>query len=139
MYELNDRVRELGERVIGKYAEAFSALTDQERPCRIAYMYSDEKKRSSGRIVYADTYRPNEQMRALSGYDFVITFYGYACDELPDNVLETLMLHELMHIGYNPTLHRREIIPHDVEDFEYIIRAYGLDWVHGGEKGDAAQ
>ena len=130
MYELNDVVRKLGEAVIEEH-ENFHHLKDITSPCRIAYMYSDEKKRHNGKLVFAGTTKMSDMIRDLTGYDFAIVFYGCAVDDLPDNVLTILMYHELLHVGYEPETRKRWLIPHDVEDFSNIITQYGIDWVLG--------
>jgi len=48
-----------------------------------------------------------------------------------DEQLKILMLHELMHIGIEINEKgeiKKYIVPHSVQDFEYILDKYGLNW-----------
>lgn len=130
MYALNDEIRTLGESVIAEHEE-LAHLNHPVAPCRIAYMYSDKKKSHHGLTVFADTTKVSEMMQALTGYDFVITFYGPVVDDLPAAPLRILMYHELLHIGYDPETAKCWLVPHDIEDFECIITRYGIDWLDG--------
>ncbi len=137
MYTLNDEVRLLGESVIAEYEE-FEHLHHPNAPCRIAYMYSDKEKKHDGRRVYADTTKLSEMMKDLTGYHFVITFYGPSVDDLPEELLRILMYHELLHVGYEPATLKYWLNSHDVEDFECIITRYGIDWVHNPQQKQEA-
>ncbi len=130
MYVRSDEIRKLGESVIAEHEE-LAHLNHPVAPCRIGYMYCDKKKSHHGQTVFADTTKVSEMMQALTGYDFVITFYGPVVDDLPEAPLRILMYHELLHVGYDPETAKCCLIPHDVEDFECIITRYGIDWLDG--------
>lgn len=131
MFTQNDAVAAYAEAVFASHPDEFRELLDEAAPCRIAYVHSDREKKSNGRTVYADTTKVSDLMKALCHFDFVICFYGPACEDLPEAVLELLMYHELLHVGYEPRLGKCWLIPHDIEDFDRIIRRYGIDWIHG--------
>lgn len=133
MYILNDEIRALGELVISEHPE-LAHLNHPVAPCRIAYMYSDKNKLHHGQTTFADATKVNEMMQALTGYNFVITFYSTVVEDLPRDTLKILMYHELLHIGYDPETAKCWLVPHDVEDFECIIAQYGTGWIKPAEK-----
>lgn len=96
--------------------------------CNIGFLYADFVKTSTGgRIVNGDCERVTPKWRAMSGYDFVITFYKTST-LMNEHQKRLLMFHELRHAGFNPGSGDRWIIPHDVEDFKDIIEHEGVDW-----------
>lgn len=124
-YKESASLIQLAARVIGKYAR-FAHLDDPE--CRIAYQYSDEAKKSGGKVVYADTERVKEKLKGFLPFDFIITFYRPNTEHLDEDRMEKLMFHELCHIGFKgPGSY--SIIPHDIEDFRVVIDSWGLDWI----------
>lgn len=124
MFEISDELRVLSEKVIAGNAN-LAHLGDLS--CRIAYLYCDKEKKRSGKSVYADTEKLSDKVKAIAGYDFIITFYRPTCAGLKPEKMEILMYHELKHVGFEPGGTFR-IIPHDVEDFVDIIKKYGTDW-----------
>lgn len=98
------------------------------RNCRIAYLKSDKEKTASGRIVYADCAKVSDKIKAVASVDFIITVYKNA-DDLSERAMRALMEHELMHVSYDPETRQCKIIPHDLQDFIYIIGKYGADWI----------
>ena len=98
--------------------------------CRIAFLAADFVKQHHGGFKHADCEKVNPKWRALSGFDFVITFYATALDKSPE-VQYRIMKHELMHVGFDPGNGDRWLIHHDVEDFRDMIDEYGIDWVRG--------
>lgn len=135
MYWREDDLYNLGNKVIAKYPE-LTILGDAD--CRIAYQYCDKAKRSNGFEVYADTTLINDKLKQFINIDFLITFYMGNTEALDDDRMEMLMYHELCHIGYDPGKEgsdRYRIIPHDVEEFRTVIDKWGLDWIHGGQRG----
>ena len=94
----------------------------------IGYLQADfVKTASGGRIVNGDCEKVGPKWRALTGYDFVITFYKTA-ELLNEHQRRLLMFHELRHAGFDPGSGDRWTIPHDVEDFADIIQSEGVDW-----------
>lgn len=124
MFEISTELQALADKVISKFKE-LKHITDNN--VRIAYLYSDREKTSNGKKVYADTTKLNDKVKALTPYDFVVTFYRPACSALDESKMETLMRHELKHIGVDKG--KFKIVPHDVEDFSDIIEEYGMKWV----------
>lgn len=94
--------------------------------CPIVYMESDKAKKNGNMIIYADAEKLTDKISALTGVDFVITFYKDA-EDLTMTAHRILMEHELMHIGWEPG-GTKKIVPHDVQDFAAILNKYGLQW-----------
>ena len=92
---------------------------------RIAYLKSDKAKKTGSKIVFADCEKLSDKISALTGIDFVITFYADS-EELTMVGHRILMEHELKHVGWDGE--HKSIIPHDVDEFRDIIEKYGLDW-----------
>ena len=125
-YERSEGLEKLMGQVIDENSE-FAHLCE----VRIACQYCDQKKRSQGRRVYADTMIVSDKIESLAYFDFVITFYRPNCEGLDEEHLKRLMYHELLHVGYDDE--KFSIIPHDLEDFRECINRWGTNWIHGGE------
>lgn len=124
MYRESEELRSLAEAVMEEHPDV-SHL--KEFGCRIAYFISDKMKKSSQKIVFADTEKVKEKYKALVDYDFIITFYEPCIQDLSDKAIKILMYHELMHIGYDGD--KCKIIPHDTEDFKRILELFGVNWI----------
>ena len=124
MFEISTELKALADKVIAKHSR-FKPITDSG--CRIAYQYADKEKKSGGRTVYADTTKVSDKLKAIAPYDFLITFYKPSCATLSEEKMETLMRHELDHVGVEDGKFR--IVPHDVEDFEEILKEQGMNWI----------
>lgn len=124
MFEISTELKALADKVIAKYSR-FKPIIDSG--CRIAYQYADKEKKSGDRTVYADTTKVSDKLKAIAPYDFLITFYKPSCAMLSEEKMETLMRHELDHVGVEDGKFR--IVPHDVEDFEEILKEQGMNWI----------
>jgi predicted metallopeptidase len=105
---------------------------------RVGYAYSDsQKKRTPDQLVFGECRKVPAFCQAFMPYDFIIVFYSPNTILLPPSALETLMYHELLHIGLKPSgeLYLR---PHDIEEFDAIIDQYGLRWLEGAIGGGEA-
>ncbi len=114
----------VAEKVIKENPELFERITG----AAIVYMACNEQRSRDGMIKYADCEKVKDKIRALTGVDFIITFYqdGLALD---DAHLERVMLHELLHVGYDAEEERRWINPHDLQDFKACVDRWGTNWV----------
>jgi predicted metallopeptidase len=139
-YEPADDIRELAEKLIIKKPELNFI---NEFGITIGYARAYEGKKSKGRATFADCRKLNGSYLAYLPYDFLITVYDPNMAILSDNQQKIVVYHELRHIGINQ--HGLYVVPHDIEDFESILREYGLNWsefdnevtdILGGE-GDA--
>ena len=123
MVKQSPNLKQLADKVIATN-EQFAHLKD----CKICFLESDKSKKSSGKIVYADTEKVSPKWKAISDFDFVITFYDDSLDgKISQSAMEILMIHELKHVGFDGG--KCSIIPHDVADFKEIINAHGFDWI----------
>ena len=118
MYKSDEALKALGNEVI---RSCMPNLAD----VRIAYMRSDKAKKTGSKVVFADCEKLSDKLCALTGIDFVITFYADS-EELTMVGHRILMEHELKHVGWDGE--HKSIIPHDVDEFRDIIEKYGLDW-----------
>ena len=125
-YTQDETLKKIAEKVIGEKANLHHLKDDR---CRIAYQYSEEKKTSRGRTVFADTEKVKDKLKALLPFDFVITFYKPNTAILSEGKIEKLMYHELRHIGFDPKDGKFTIIPHEIEEFRDIVDAWGIDWI----------
>ena len=124
MYKKSEKLRELGEKVIHTHIDLLSHIIEQD--IYIEYLECDKPKLKDGRRIWADTERVKEKYDALYPMDFIITFYG---GDVPKDKIETLMLHELLHVGWEDG--KAKIRPHDVQDFKVIVDKLGTDWMEG--------
>ena len=123
MYKIDELLAALGRELIGSEAR-FEAL----QKANICYLRCDKAKATNGRTVFADTEKPSDKWRAISGYDFIITFYADA-EDVSFEAARLLMKHALCHCGYDPETCQRRIIPHDVQDFRALIEENGIDYI----------
>jgi hypothetical protein len=62
----------------------------------------------------------------------LITFYDPNVSILTENQRKIVMYHELRHIEMTPK--GLTVRPHDIEDFESILREHGLNWNQFGNE-----
>lgn len=125
-YRQDEKLAKIADKVIGNH-DNLHHLKDER--CRIAYLYSDEAKKSRGKTVFADTEKVKAKLKAIAQYDFAVTFYEPNTVNLNEETMERLMYHELRHIGFDPKDGRLTIIPHEIEDFRDIVDNWGIDWI----------
>lgn len=122
MYERNNKLTELLYCVIAEHDE-LEDLND----LMIVALTSSSAKKSHNMVTYAECTKVTDKMKALTGTDFVITFYLPNLTGISTNALKALCWHELKHIGWNGE--KKWIIPHDLSDFKEIVDLYGTDWI----------
>ena len=98
---------------------------------RISYVRCFKNKVANNKLIYADCCTVSEKYQAYLPFDFIITFYDRNCQYLNDDQIRILMLHELLHIDIGQRGFC--VKPHDVEDFDMIIKKYGLHWTEDNE------
>ena len=67
-------------------------------------------------------------------FDFLIIIYDPNCEGLNKDQMMTLLWHELNHIGIDED-GEPFIVPHDVEEFDDIIKEKGLHWAENVPRG----
>jgi hypothetical protein len=122
-YEIAEDLEVLGKKVIEAIPELHFIKAYE---IRIGYIRGYESKKDKGKAVNADCRIVKGTFTAYLPFDFLITFYEPNIEHLTDNQKKLLMLHELKHIGVGPRGFKIE--DHDVEDFESMIRKYGIRW-----------
>ncbi len=97
---------------------------------KIAYLASNEEKKQNHRIIFADCNLVSKRYKWCCDYDFFIVIYEPNVIEFNDSQLETLIRHELHHVGidYSGDEMKYYVAPHDIEEFRQIIDECGLDW-----------
>jgi hypothetical protein len=124
-YEVSAEVRQVAEKIIGKFNP--NGLKDS--PAQIEYLiiYPNINKTTVARCIKA---RP--EFKFLTGFHYVIEVSGEIWDKLGDDIKEILTYHELLHA--NPVMNEKRgewdyrLRDHDVKDFYTIIKQNGIDW-----------
>lgn len=121
------KYRTIGKRLIRTLPE-FADIAESD--VRIAYLASSEEKKKNHRVVFGECCKVSKQYTWCCRYDFFIVIYEPNIDYFTDEQMETLIRHELHHVGieYTDKGLRYFIVPHDVEEFWEIIDEHGLDW-----------
>jgi predicted metallopeptidase len=127
--EASPEMEEMANMIINHF-EQFAFI--KEDGIKIGYVISYDKRKQK-KVKYADCRKVHAVYKAFLPFDYIITFYDTNTDILSENQKKILMLHELKHIGYNNDL-ELTLIDHDIEDFEDILKKYGLDWNKYGQE-----
>lgn len=95
---------------------------------KLALVYPEVAKNVAGRCMIV-----HGQTKLLTDVNYFITFSGELWDELGEAQQELLVAHELMHIykvlDLDGSVKRLALKGHDVQDFRYLIKSYGIDWL----------
>lgn len=97
---------------------------------RFVVLASDNKKTSRHRIVFGQCILVSEVYQWCCPYDFMIVIYDQNIEHFNNVQLRTLIRHEMHHMGYDTMgiVPKPYLVPHDVEEFEIIIKECGLHW-----------
>lgn len=97
---------------------------------KIAYLASDEEKRKNRKIVFADCNLVSSRYKWSCKYDFFIVVYQPNVERFTPEQMETLLRHELHHVGidFEGNENKYYVVPHDIEEFWDIINDKGLRW-----------
>ena len=106
----------------------FSDIADSD--VAIAYLSSGKEKKTAHKRILGECIKVEANYKWICPYDFMIVIYEPNITGFNDYQVETLIRHELHHIGidYTDTGLKYYIVPHDVEEFWHIINDCGLDW-----------
>ena len=116
-------MKALADEVISAFPE-FSFIRDEG--IRIVFLESDKEKKSKGRTVYGECEKVPDKYQWAIPADFTVTFYAENVSGFSEKQKRILMEHELRHVGEKDG--RFFVNPHDIEDFEVILKNHGLDW-----------
>jgi len=118
-----EEVENIAKKLIPKY---HSYLAN----ARIAYLFKNRKVKSKGREVVATAKLIGKDMRALTGYHFLITTAYPTWQELSDKQKLAVIDHELEHCFVEDDEKtgdpKYSLLPHDVEEFGSVIKRHGL-------------
>lgn len=108
---------------------------------RIAYLCSDAKRKSKGRLVLGKCERVPARYQWAVPYDFTITVFEPNVAGLSESQLRILLTHELLHVGveFAEDGVRYSIVGHDVEDFSSILELYGAGWARPRPNPEVAE
>ena len=124
---INEQYANIGQRLI----DTEKILQDiKESKATIVYLSSQHKKIESGKVVHAQCEKIQDKYKWGLPADFTITVFEPNCMGMTAEQIEILIFHELLHvkIDYKDGEEKYSIIPHDLEDFRYIIDRYGSHW-----------
>lgn len=123
----NRRYGEIGRKLIRTLPE-FEEI--REAGPRIAYLSSYKQKMKKTHAVCGECFRVEEKYFWCCSYDFFIVIYEPNVMAFNAAQIETLIRHELHHIGIEYTDSGIDyfVKPHDVEEFWEIIADCGLTW-----------
>lgn len=124
------------------YSEWAEQIIKDKRPdildagISVGFISSDkQKKHGRIKLVLGECKKIDELHKLFCPYDFLIIIYDRNCEGLTDEQMQILIWHELNHIGIDPETGDFFVKPHDVEEFDDIIREYGLHWQDGDTYG----
>ena len=101
------------------------------RPFASFYVLSSEKeKKTRDKLTLGECVKVPDMYKWCCPVDFLIVIYEPNIDTFDDTQIGILIRHELHHMGYDlsgnePTPY---VVPHDYEEFEIIVKKFGLDW-----------
>lgn len=125
---LSEEYAEIGAKLIKKLPE-FAYIKNSN--VNIAYLSSNQaKKKGREAIVHADCNRASNRYDWCCPADFFIVVYEPNIVEFNVEQIETLIRHELHHVGIRKDSGGEHyyIRPHDLEDFRIIVEECGVDW-----------
>lgn len=124
-----------------EYAEMSEEIIREKRPdilaCGISvgFIASTIKKRvGKTKIVLGECRKVQELHSLFCPYDFLIIIYEPNCEGLTEDQIKILLWHELNHIGIDDE-GNTFLNPHDVEEFDDIIKAHGIHWEENVPRG----
>ena len=96
----------------------------------IMYLSSDHEKKGSRKVIYGECEKVPDKWKWAVPCDFTITVFEPNVERFDEDGIRKLLLHELMHVGIDVDGNEEKywVIPHDVEDFEEMIKRYGIRW-----------
>jgi hypothetical protein len=120
-FELSAEVEAVAERLTAKHGR-FRWLGQ----FRVAYLLEHADLPAGGKYCdWAKARLVPKWARALTSYDAAITVNALVWGVLRERHREALVLHELLHLGQNEKTGRLEMVPHDVEEFSFVVAEHG--------------
>ena len=124
---ISEEFTDIGQRLIREKAELSSIA---ESDVTIVFLESDAEKKSGGKSVLGQCEKIPDKYKWAVPCDFTITIFAPNVERFTPEQLKILIFHELLHVGIEKdgNEERYFVIPHDIEDFEIIIKQFGLNW-----------
>lgn len=100
-------------------------------PVRIAFLESNAKRRHGDHVVFGQCEKVSSKNKWAIHYDYTITVFQPNVEFFTEEQIRILLLHELLHIKIELGADGKieySMLPHDLEDFRYVISTYGVDW-----------
>lgn len=122
------KYRTIAKRLMRQRPEEFAEILDSD--VRIAYLSSEKEKKKNHCIIFGECHKVSSEYSWCCPYDFYIVVYEPNVVDFSEEQLETLIRHELHHVGieYTDKGLKYYVVPHDVEEFWEIIDEQGLHW-----------
>lgn len=124
LWEKRDDIKPIVSELIEKFSEQLNHI----KPSRIEYVAFSKKK--SKKMAYVMSVKPVYSL--LINADYFLCVHLERWVELTVSEKRVLILHELSHIPQNgfdeSSKEYRRLIDHDVQDFAFIIKAFGVNW-----------
>ena len=109
-----------------KNSEFYALCKEGGAKFKIQFVYPMVGKNVAARIC-----RANPNLKIHAGIDYVIEISGEFWEMMDDATREILMAHELNHINASMNDEGKvslDLRDHDVKDFRWIIKKYGVEW-----------
>ena len=102
----------------------------RESNVTIVYLSSELEKKSKRKLVFGECEKVPDRYKWAVPCDFTITVFEPNVERFTDEQLRILIFHELLHIGIEKDGNEESyfVRPHDIEDFEEVLRRYGMRW-----------
>lgn len=122
------KYRTIAKRLMRQRPEEFAEILDSD--VRIAYLSSEKEKMKNHCVIFGECHKVSPEYSWCCPYDFYIVVYEPNVVDFNEEQLETLIRHELHHVGieYTDRGLKYYVVPHDVEEFWAIIDEQGLHW-----------
>lgn len=126
--QINEHYAEIGMELIQNEDVLVDIANSQ---ATIIFLSSEHKKVSSGKKILGQCEKVADKYKWGIPCDFTITVFEPNVEGLTEEQLRILIFHELLHVGIEFNSDGTEtysVLPHDLEDFKYIIDRFGTDW-----------
>jgi hypothetical protein len=131
---INEHYAEIGKELIESEPELEDIRFSEATIC---YLSSEHEKVADGKAVLGQCEKIQEKYKWAIPCDFTITLFEPNIENLTEEQIRIVILHELLHVGIKPNFDTGGedyyVKPHDVEDFRMLIEKYGIDWAKPGE------
>ena len=96
----------------------------------IGYLESDKAKTSAAGKVCGECFLVKDLYSCYCPHDFLIVIYLPNIARFTEEQMKILLYHELLHVDMHEKngIPKYRVSPHDVQDFEKVIRRYGTRW-----------